>query len=1181
MKKFYLLIFVFLLNLCYSQNPTAIDFTFSTADDKPIFNSEIQKTIVQSDGKILVLGSFTKYSFHGTKNFPQKNLVRLNADMTIDPTFNIGTGFTSQIKDIALQSTGKILVLLYLNSFYNGVDLSGDFVRLNSDGSLDATFLGAFNSFDGPGKLIVLSNDKVLIQSAQYISRTNANGMIDSTFAQINVPGGSIRDFIVLPTGDIIIANVTTLRKYGSNGQLPVFGQFTADNFNCFIKSLLLQPDGKILVMGGFFEYQGSEINNRMVRLNANGSLDPSFTTSAIVDEPLYAYTCLGASFNCAALQPDGKILVGGRFSNYGGVATSNLMRLNSNGTLDNSFKGNVSAEVVSISRLNNSDFIVGLKPTFIEGVQRQSFYNDLFVDTILKTNSTGTLVNANVSSQHKSEQIIILPNNQVALIGNSTSAYHRGIKLVDTNGNLVVNTNLYSGFSSQISNGYYESVKTAAKQTDGKIIVGGYFTTYNGIGKNNIVRLNIDFSIDASFNIGTGFYGSSYSQVDAIAVQPDGKVLIAGSFNSYNGTAVAGNFVRLTATGQLDPTFTSSALITKKIVIQPDGKILVLDYEGIKRLNSNGSLDATFASFPQANAMALLTNGKIIIATYNVMKKLNSDGSVDNTFTQMSFNGAVNTLLIQPDGKIILGGTFTSFSNPSATSSLLAKGLARLDSNGNFDDAFDSGTGFNNDVRAIAMQSDGKILVAGEFTRFDGAWTNGVVRLVGGDSHVLQGTVRYDNNNDGCGISDPFYSILKFRVTSGSLSSDFITNTSGSYSIPFPAGSFTVTPIFENTAYQTILPATLALNFPADGIVVNQDFCITALSIHPDLEVVIIPVTVARPGFNSTYKVIYKNKGNQVLSGTIAMNFNDAVMDYFSSNPLAIITPNNATWTFTNLLPNETRSSNIVFKINSPTQTPAVNGGDSLVFSANISSTMTDDTPADNTFTFNQVVVNSYDPNDKTCLEGSSVSTQVIGNYVHYMIRFENKGTYMAQNVTVRDIIDSAKFDINSLIPLFGSHAFITEIKGNQVDFVFENINLDFADNNNDGYVMFKIKTKSTLTQGSTFSNSASIYFDYNAPIITNSAITSITTLGIADFNSENYFTIYPNPAEYTLNISKNSEIEVKSYSIYNSIGQLIMVQLGENETQSIDISNLKIGNYFVRIFTDKGISNLRFIKK
>jgi hypothetical protein len=236
---------------------------------------------------------------------------------------------------------------------------------------------------------------------------------------------------------------------------------------------------------------------------------------------------------------------------------------------------------------------------------------------------------------------------------------------------------------------------------------------------------------------------------------------------------------------------------------------------------------------------------------------------------------------------------------------------------------------------------------------------------------------------------------------------------------------------------------------------------------------------------------------------------------------------------------------------------------------------------PNDNTFSYNQTVVNSYDPNDKTCLEGTTILPEKIGDYVHYMIRFENNGTANAQNIVVKDMIDSNRFDINSIVPIRGSHSFITNIaSGNKIEFIFENINLPFDDAHNDGFVAFKIKTKPTLSIGTTFSNTASIYFDYNFPIVTNTATTTIQVLSNQDFEFSSYFSLYPNPVKEVLNIDFKQTIEVKSITIYNTLGQLVVIIPNAQNTKTVDISSLTSGNYFIKINSDKGTSNTKFIK-
>ena len=265
---------------------------------------------------------------------------------------------------------------------------------------------------------------------------------------------------------------------------------------------------------------------------------------------------------------------------------------------------------------------------------------------------------------------------------------------------------------------------------------------------------------------------------------------------------------------------------------------------------------------------------------------------------------------------------------------------------------------------------------------------------------------------------------------------------------------------------------------------------------------------------------------------------------------------------------------------VNSPIQTPPVNLGDLLSYTSTVNGLNTDETPNDNTFTLNQLSANSHDPNDKNCLEGETINANKIGDYVHYQIRFENTGTSPAQNIVVKDIIDTTKFDISTLQMTHASHNCVTKISNtNKVEFIFENINLPIDAGNNNGYVIFKIKTKTTLTINSSITNSANIYFDYNFPIITNTATSTFQTLQNDNFEFEKYFTICTNPVDKELYIQTKQATEIYSITIYNVLGQ--QVQTTTNPNKNIDVSSLKIGNYFIKVVTNIGISGSKFVKK
>ncbi|MBP8157569.1 MAG: T9SS type A sorting domain-containing protein [Flavobacterium sp.] len=449
-----------------------------------------------------------------------------------------------------------------------------------------------------------------------------------------------------------------------------------------------------------------------------------------------------------------------------------------------------------------------------------------------------------------------------------------------------------------------------------------------------------------------------------------------------------------------------------------------------------------------------------------------------------------------------------------------------------------------------------------------------------GGIFYTIQGNHKLDVDNNGCDSNDIAIPNLRFSITDGTNSGTIISNLSGNYSIPVSAGSYTLTPILENPDYFTISPSSLSVVFPDTLSPVTQNYCITANGSHNDLEVVILPILIARPGFDATYKIVYKNKGNQMQTGSLSFEFEEDYMDFVSASPMVSNQSGNLlSWNYSNLQPFETREILVTMNINSPMEIPAVNAGDQLDFTAVINPIPNDDLPIDNISTLKQIVVNSLDPNDKTCLEGTTVSTTMIGEYVHYLIRFENTGTFAAENIVVKDMIDSAKFDIATLIPLNGSHSFITRINTNQVEFIFENINLPFDNANNDGYVAFKIKTKPTLVVGDTFSNTANIYFDYNFPITTNTYVTTVQALGNQDFEFKSVFSLSPVPTKEVLTITAKESVVMTSVNIYNSLGQL--VQVNTNPSGTIDVSGLQSGSYFIKILSDRGSVTGKFIKK
>lgn len=452
-----------------------------------------------------------------------------------------------------------------------------------------------------------------------------------------------------------------------------------------------------------------------------------------------------------------------------------------------------------------------------------------------------------------------------------------------------------------------------------------------------------------------------------------------------------------------------------------------------------------------------------------------------------------------------------------------------------------------------------------------------------GGNYNTISGIAVFDGNNNGCDVLDGVKPFVRFDINDGIQSGATVTNINGIYSYFTDEGDFTITPNVENQSWFNFSPPTITIPFvDNNNNNTNQDFCITANGVHNDLEIVVAPFTPARPGFDAEYNIVFKNKGNQTLSGNINFTYNDAILDYVLSS----VTPDSqstgvANWSYTNLLPFESSNIRVNLNVNSPVETPAVNNGDLLIFSASITPIIGDDLPVDNSFIYNQRVVGSYDPNDITCLEGETVSPIEIGNYLHYVTRFENLGTFYAENVVVRIEIDATKYDINSLQVLSSSNPSSTRISGNMVEFIFEDINLAEASGNppvgGHGDVLFKIKTKDNLVANDTVLQRAGIYFDYNFPVITNDAETIFATLSNAVFELDSSISVHPNPATAMININANSNIKI--LELYDIQGRILETVLGNSK--ALNISDKADGIYFLKITTEKGSKVEKIIKE
>jgi hypothetical protein len=453
-----------------------------------------------------------------------------------------------------------------------------------------------------------------------------------------------------------------------------------------------------------------------------------------------------------------------------------------------------------------------------------------------------------------------------------------------------------------------------------------------------------------------------------------------------------------------------------------------------------------------------------------------------------------------------------------------------------------------------------------------------------GGTYASATGDIRFDANGDGCDASD--ISVPGLRIDAYDeltlTGSAYFSGADGHYSMDLVGSFYQIVPSVsvQHPEYFTVSPESFSADlFSTNNIA--QDICIIPNGTHHNVSVAILPLSDVRPGNQAAYRIVCRNIGTTVESGSVTFNYNDALTD-FSGSSIAPTTQSTGqlSWDYSALQPFEIRTIDITLNVGLPTSVPPVNLG-TLLFSEAVIAATSDEELINNTASLQQEAVNSLDPNDKICLEGATIDPDMAGEYVHYMIRFENTGTANALNVVVTDVIDATKFDLSSLVPLQGSDEYQMRIIGDRVEFFFEGINLPFDDAHNDGYVVFQIRTKPELVLGDTFSNTADIYFDYNFPIVTNTATTTLELLKTQDFTFSDRFVLYPNPAKGSIAIESKSHAKIESVGIYNMLGQMVLELHNMNGAQKIDVSGLKSGNYLIKINTDAGVSHSEFIKQ
>ncbi len=732
-----------------------LDETFGTACRKqgspPLVNYGASAAAVQADGKILVAGTYSHPNGTGIGTANSMYVLRCNADGSIDTTMSANLGRFGSASSLAIQPDGKI-VTVGTSQLSITSPQSLAVVRFNTNGSLDTSF-----DSDGiltmPGVVglatVVQADGKILVGGAG-LHRYNANGSLDTSFhfdGTAASSGTTIYSLAIQPDGKIVgggsgsvgTTDDFSVVRYNTDGTLDT--SFDTDgevktpilSGHDRLRSVVIQPDGKIAV-GGYVD-NGVNSDFALVRYNTDGSLDTSLDTDGKVTTPFLGED----NASELLLRPDGRMIAAGT-TETGTVSDFALAGYNTDGSLDASF--GVGGKVI--------------------------------------TDYGGQSAGAN--------SVAIQSDGKIVVAGSAGNGSNSDFAVTRYNPDGTLDTGFGAGGKVMTPILSLDDVITSvAIQGNGKILAAGIAITSTDANSGDfaLVRYNPDGSLDTSFD-GDGKVttpiGNGDDRAYGIVIQPDGKIVLAGDA-SMPGTERDFALVRFNVDGSLDSTFDSDGKVSTHmgshndrvaaVALQPDGKIIVggddnVDF-AIARYNSDGSLDTSFdgdgkVTTPiltltdQIFSLAIQPDGKIVAGGAAsgpanpdfALARYNNDGSLDTSFDGdgkvttpiLTSTDRIGTIKLLADGRIVAGG-----SADLSGGSVLA--FARYNSNGSLDQTFDSDGKVTfagaNGASGMALDAQNRIVgVGGNGSLINGIGAFVTVRI------ALNTSVPFDFDGDG-----------------------------------------------------------------------------------------------------------------------------------------------------------------------------------------------------------------------------------------------------------------------------------------------------------------------------------------------------------------------------------------------------------------------------------------------
>jgi uncharacterized delta-60 repeat protein len=767
--SFQLIFILFLLFSFCNAQPGSIDFGFGHVSSMPFadstrFFNNTNDFVLDPNGNIIVVGDLSAYNSHSCER-----IAKITYNGILDTTFAIGASFNDEISKIIIQSNGQYVVCGKFTSCFskpmNGI------ARLNSDGSLDTTFQTIGSGFNNPEfKTLIRDQNGRYILGGNFIDyngiavnniiRFTPAGLMDTTFHTGYGIQGTVYSIREETSGNYIVAGSITgydtsiignylnniIRLYPDGIRDTIFPVGTG--FNSMVTNVEILPGGKILCAGWFIDYSGESISN-LCRLNSDATLDTTF------HQQLPGFSKVDSTptglFNMSVL-PNGKIIVIGNFDHYGNDSLSGIALFNQDGTNDTTFNSR-KGFLVSNPDLPAAKVLTEQSGSFLVMTKNNADYANYKRNKFVRLNSTGIIndnyFNINTGFFGSAPTRIAGQSDGKLIITGSISDYDgyysNGIVRLNSNG--TPDTSFYIGDGITMLPGKIPN--DVIVQPDGKIIIVGGFNVFNNHTVNGIVRLLPSGRIDPAFQTGSGFSALLSMNVNCIALQNDGKIIVAGYFDNYNGNTV-NNILRLDSTGNIDPSFnigTGPDGIISAISVQPNGKIIVggnfqnfnsISHSQIVRLNNDGTIDNSFSGSVSGTINRIILSGAQIIACGQIygcgssiahhIVKMNSDGSVDSVFTNNvkidGINPFVYDIALLPSNRLVAVGDFIN------SDTTILPSIVYLKADGTIDYALQVGA-FYGVPLALYVQPDHKIVAAGGFSLYiPGGNANGIIRL-------------------------------------------------------------------------------------------------------------------------------------------------------------------------------------------------------------------------------------------------------------------------------------------------------------------------------------------------------------------------------------------------------------------------------------------------------------------